>query len=1059
MVGTDEFTYRADVPRGAETTFPRHSLVAAAAVLVVATAGAVATVPDDYPVTAVLLLPLAAAAVLPWRPTAAIAGLSVVAGAFLAADAFDGAALAFRLLFLVSGAVMIVLLAARREARERTIAGTDALRRVEAELRVSEQRYRSLIDATTALVAVTAPDGRMVEPQPAWSAYTGQSWEQHRDYGWLDAFHPDDLGRITTRWERDAPRNELFEDRVRLWHAPSGGYRFVVARGAAVGGPEGAREWIGTVTDVHEHTVAELRAAGSAELRAAVLGSLHDGLLVTDEGGVVYEVNEAFTKLTGFGRAEALAARPPYPWWPDPDVHPEAWAELAVTNQRLRETDDPVETELWLRHRDGHLVPTITSAASVRAGDGTLVIVSSIKDITERKAAEDALRSERDFRDAIVASLQDGLFVLDRQGTILEVNEAWTRITGFAASEVVGMRPPYPWWPDDEETRARRTKILAEATSGARAPDVEMTIRRADGTERTVVITRQPVHDPATREFVAVVGTFRDITRRAQAEARLRTFAALSARVASVNEVAGVASATLDELLPALGTDVGAIAMVDAPASSYGIVAAPGFAPDATQRWGNVALDHPGPISHVAATGEAVEVTNRAELAARFPAIATGSAARGLEAFAAWPLVRADAVVGVLFVGFRGPRTLLERERDLLRGTAPLIAQALERARLFELQRSVASTLQRSLLSSPAALSRHLALATRYEPGVAELEVGGDWFDVLTLSGDRVAVAVGDIVGRGLSAAAAMGQLRSALGALAHTTPSASEAVERLDEFARRVPGAHATTVCYGIVDTAARTFRFTAAGHPPPLVIDPAGAARFLEEARAWPIAVAPARARPEATVELPEGCTLLLYTDGLVERRDRSIADGMAALAAAASARSQLPVEELCDELLETLVPGGPADDIALVALRFVTLTASSFTWRFDASPAELATARHHLRDWMAGQSLPDRVRDDVVLAAGEACTNAIEHAYSTTSHQQVVLEVQRGDSDIVVSVRDYGSWRPLAPDPRRNRGFHLMAAVMDDVAVSPTVHGGTRIRMRRRVDPTDRYSAASM
>ena len=182
------------------------------------------------------------------------------------------------------------------------------------------------------------------------------------------------------------------------------------------------------------------------------------------------------------------------------------------------------------------------------------------------------------------------------------------------------------------------------------------------------------------------------------------------------------------------------------------------------------------------------------------------------------------------------------------------------------------------LSPQPFALA-DIAVAARYVPAVAELSVGGDWYDVVPLDNERVAIAVGDIVGRGINAAAVMGQLRSALSVVARTTDSAVEAVARLDRFAHDIEGAKATTLLYGIVDPAVGTLRYTSAGHPPALIVSPDGTARFLDGGRGWPLAVAdPDRPRPEAVAELTPGSTILLYTDGLVERRNERLEDGLA-------------------------------------------------------------------------------------------------------------------------------------------------------------------------------------
>jgi serine phosphatase RsbU (regulator of sigma subunit) len=276
----------------------------------------------------------------------------------------------------------------------------------------------------------------------------------------------------------------------------------------------------------------------------------------------------------------------------------------------------------------------------------------------------------------------------------------------------------------------------------------------------------------------------------------------------------------------------------------------------------------------------------------------------------------------------------------LLHAIGPILAQALDRARLFEFQRSVASTLQRAMLSPQPFALADIAVAARYVPAVAELSVGGDWYDVVPLDNERVAIAVGDIVGRGINAAAVMGQLRSALSAVARTTDSAIEAVARLDRFAHDIEGAKATTLLYGIVDPVAGTLRYTSAGHPPALIVSPNGTARFLEGGRGWPLAVAdPDRPRPEAVAELTPGSTILLYTDGLwsaaTAARGRSrptrVQRGVAPIAGRAAVRRDP----------RRLLGTGHSDDVALVALRMISPAAPSFTCRVPATAAELRTS----------------------------------------------------------------------------------------------------------------------
>lgn len=208
-------------------------------------------------------------------------------------------------------------------------------------------------------------------------------------------------------------------------------------------------------------------------------------------------------------------------------------------------------------------------------------------------------------------------------------------------------------------------------------------------------------------------------------------------------------------------------------------------------------------------------------------------------------------------------------------------------------------------------------LQARYRPAEGHLRVGGDWYDVVDLGGGRRALLVGDCVGHGLEAAAVMGQLRSAGRALLLENSSPATTIEGLDRFAATLPGAACTTVFCGIVDEATGDVTYSSAGHPPPLVAGTRGL-RWLDDARAQPLALR-SGARPETTVHLDVDDTLLLYTDGLVERRGETLRVGLARLGEAAADLGATALDTtVVDRLLAALIPDGAADDVALLLYR---------------------------------------------------------------------------------------------------------------------------------------------
>ncbi|WP_218938536.1 PP2C family protein-serine/threonine phosphatase [Modestobacter altitudinis] len=227
----------------------------------------------------------------------------------------------------------------------------------------------------------------------------------------------------------------------------------------------------------------------------------------------------------------------------------------------------------------------------------------------------------------------------------------------------------------------------------------------------------------------------------------------------------------------------------------------------------------------------------------------------------------------------------------------------------------VAVTLQRAVLG-PTVLPE--GFAVHYEPASGTLEVGGDWYDVVDLPGNRYGVVVGDVVGRGLPAAAVMGQLRSAIRALLLESHSPAHVLAALDRFAELVPGASCSTVFCAVVDPAEGTMRYSSAGHVPAIVVDADGSSRFLTAAGSLPLAVLDDLVRPERDVALAPGSTLLLYTDGLVERRDEDLDQGMdRAVAAVTEGRHLAPVV-LAELLTDQLLSDSPDDDVAFLLYR---------------------------------------------------------------------------------------------------------------------------------------------
>jgi anti-sigma regulatory factor (Ser/Thr protein kinase) len=320
------------------------------------------------------------------------------------------------------------------------------------------------------------------------------------------------------------------------------------------------------------------------------------------------------------------------------------------------------------------------------------------------------------------------------------------------------------------------------------------------------------------------------------------------------------------------------------------------------------------------------------------------------------------------------------------------------------------------------------------------MEIGGDWYDAVDRDDGRLAVAVGDVVGRGLPAATTMGQLRAALGVASLQAGNAADAVRILDRYARHVPGAMCATVAFALIDPATATLSYVTAGHPPPVLVRPDGEITFLDGAISWPLGIeSEDRRSPAATADLPPGSLLLLYTDGLIERRHEPIDEGLARLRATVARCWSLPLRRVKNMIFGELVDDGANDDIALVAVRTVGAGEHLFADAFRARATELRPARRRLRAWLEERGFGADACDETLLAVGEAVANAIEHG-STHSDDVVRVEAGFDGDDLIISITDSGSWQPGIEGyfSGRGRGHLLMRALTARVDVESDHHG---------------------
>ncbi|WP_249030734.1 SpoIIE family protein phosphatase [Streptomyces platensis] len=405
------------------------------------------------------------------------------------------------------------------------------------------------------------------------------------------------------------------------------------------------------------------------------------------------------------------------------------------------------------------------------------------------------------------------------------------------------------------------------------------------------------------------------------------------------------------------------------------------------------------------------------------------------------PMVARDTVVGLVqFSRTKGSEPFGERDTALAVELAARAAVCIDNARLYRREHERALILQRSLLPPGDPEAAGLDIACRYLPGTTATEVGGDWFDVIELPGHRTALVVGDVMGRGLRAAVAMGELRTAVRTLALLDLEPAEVLSALDEIARGLGGdgdgrsqsrsargrsgtadaapetgrsartadlseVYLATCVYAVYDPVTRRCTFANAGHLPPVLVEDGEDALLLDVPPGMPLGVG-GEPFEEIEVELPDGALLALYTDGLVESRHHPLDEGLRAFRTALSGADR-PLEDACDHVLNALDTSHGEDDIALLMARVQGLPKDAVgDWNLAPEARSVARARELARDQLMDWGLQDLV-DTTELLVSELVTNALRHG-----HGEIRLRLLL-DRSLVCEV-----WDADLAQPRRRR-----------------------------------------
>ncbi|CAN5226287.1 hypothetical protein BH20ACT20_BH20ACT20_08020 [soil metagenome] len=679
-------------------------------------------------------------------------------------------------------------------------------------------------------------------------------------------------------------------------------------------------------------------------------------------------------------------------------------------------------------------------------------LLERLRDEARQAAARNSELQESEARTrAIVDAAPSAFATIEGDGTVLQWNREAERLVGIGADEALGRDvAELMFAPEHRAAHAQRRRGDFERPVGAPPSRREVQMIRRDGSRFPAEVIVSPVK---TGERMLQSFFVHDLSDRDRLEAEREQLLRERAARQEAEQLAGVvrglqvlldtalAHTRLEPMLAALVPRV-----CEVVAAEAATVLLTDEAGQLVVRASTAMQEGEPPVEIAPGEGISGKVAQSGKpmiLRDAQPGQVVDPGTRNMRSVISVPLMAGGVVTGVIQVGVTTPDRFTEDDILLLRLAADRVALAIDHVRVYEREHRIAETLQRSLLPERLPALPGLEVAARYQAAASEAEVGGDWYDVIPIDSSRVGLVMGDVAGKGLAAASMVGRLRSALRAYALEGHDVKAAVDRLNQLVwSDLEDSQMATLVFMVIDQAESTISWVNAGHLPPLVLED-GRPRFLDGPSSVPLGVMPYAQYEAGSIELPAGATILLYTDGLVERHGELIDHGLGRLAEAAS---NLPhsTERLCDELLEHLVPSGAAaDDVAILALH-APAVGERFTLTLPAQPGELASMRALLRRWLGQADGTDEEVAEILIAAGEAATNAIEHGGNDAPFE--VAGVMDGD-EVDLTVTDRGSWREKSPERGGGRGLALIRELMDEVEVTRAVDG-TTVRMKRRL-----------
>lgn len=658
-----------------------------------------------------------------------------------------------------------------------------------------------------------------------------------------------------------------------------------------------------------------------------------------------------------------------------------------------------------------------------------------------------AVRLGQAFTDAAMASLGEGVYAVDLDGRLTFMNPAAAAILGRTEEELLG-RPMH----DVVHSRsgdAGTCPLLAVVRTGEAARSDDDAFLTAAGRLVPVAWTSTPIL--VEGEVVGAVVAFHDVSEARAAARQLRqevqlteTLLHIATRLSADLNLEAVVQTVTDAGTQLTGAQFGAFFynLVDDNGERYTLYAISGV--DRSE-FAGFPLPRNTPIFAPTFRGEGIvrhdDVTASSDFGTVEPHLGMPPGHLPVRSYLAVPVIsRTGEVLGGLFFGHERPGVFDEADERLVAGIAGHAAIAVDNARQFGREQEVAEALQRSLLPRSLPDLPGVSTAARYQPAASDVEVGGDWYDVIPLPNGSVAAVIGDVAGHSVHAATIMGQVRNALRAYALEGHSPAVVMERVNRFLSVVEPEEMVTACYVELNQAQGTATIVRAGHPPPVLALPGEGAWLLDVEGGLPLGVDEDGSYVENTVLLERGATIVLYTDGLVERSDLPVDVGLERLREAITDGAWRDVDSMAGTTMDATVGDAEtADDAAVLVLRVhdvaMPQVVRDVSRRLPADPASAAAARRFVSDVLTEWDAP-HLLDTVLLLTSELVTNAVLY-----TADEVDLRLVLSSRRLRVEVVDSSGERPVRlrsvdPGATSGRGLLLVEALAERWGVD--VHG---------------------